>query len=97
MVAEYDGRLVASLLVAPCWIDLANGPRWWIHCIYVQPEFRKKGCYSSLYDYVLSEAQSLNIGGIRLKVDPNNLQAKAAYEKLGMTCSRYLHYDMDLD
>ena len=85
VVAEIGNKVVGSLVVLYEWSDWRNGFHWWTHSIYVQPEFRGKGVYPEMFEFVKklaindSKAKSLN-----LTVSRENKRACAAYEKVGM-------------
>ena len=89
-VAEEDGRVVASLLITYEWSDWRNGNVWWIQSVYVRPEFRRRGVYAGLYEYVkrLVEADQA-LRGIRLYVDERNRPAQEVYSRLGMNGEHY--------
>src|SRR5712691_7913292 len=57
-VAEDDSNLIGSLLITPEWSDWRNGLVWWIQSVYVRPEFRRRGVYAGLYQYVKQIAET---------------------------------------
>ena len=89
-VAEKEGAIIASLLICYEWSDWRNGTVWWIHSVYVRPEFRRDGVFSGLYSHVkaLTERDD-SIRGLRLYVDKRNEAAKKVYLRLGMTDEHY--------
>mgnify|MGYP002642039404 CR=1 FL=1 len=93
-VAEVKDRVAASLMVTKEWSDWRNGFFWWIQSVYVLPEFRRRGLYSSMYKFVktLSESDP-EVCGYRLYVERNNKTAQAAYENLGMAETHYKLYE----
>lgn len=97
LIAEVDGHPTAALLITTEWSDWRNAYFWWIQSVFVLPEHRKLGIYSRLHRQVevLARLES-NVCGIRLYVDRNNTQAKATYERLGMTPARYDFYESTL-
>ena len=97
LVAEVEGRLIGSLLITYEWSDWRNATYWWIQSVFVLPEWRQRGVYRSMYDYVLHCAVSRrDICGIRLYVDRGNGIAQRAYMNLGMVHSNYDLYEMDV-
>lgn len=92
-VAERDGRVIASTLVTYEWSDWRNGVVWWIHSVYVVPEQRGSGVFSTLYRHLQELARESGIRGIRLYVDKTNLAARKVYEKLGMNGEHYHLYE----
>ena len=90
LVAELDGKVVASTMITYEWSDWRNGVVWWIQSVYVTPEARGQGVYKGLYAYVqeLANADD-NVRGIRLYVDKRNARAQQVYAKLGMNGEHY--------
>ena len=69
---------------------------WWIQSVFVDANWRRKGVYRSMHDYVLNVAESRkDICGIRLYVERTNTIAQQTYEDLGMTHSHYDLYEID--
>ena len=90
-VAEDNGIVAASLLITYEWSDWRNCNVWWFQSVYVLPEFRRMGIFRAMYRHIKNEADGHNIGGLRLYVETNNLNAQHTYEALGM---KSLHYKM---
>ncbi len=96
LVAEVGGRTVGSLLVTYEWSDWRNGAFWWIQSVYVLPEWRRRGVYSAMYQWVQNAARSQpNVCGIRLYVHKENTVAQGTYANLGMVKADY--YIMETD
>jgi GNAT superfamily N-acetyltransferase len=87
-VAESDGKVIGSLMLINEWSDWRNGVVWWIHSVYVTPEYRKKGVFRGLYQYIKKLADP-GVRGLRLYVDKGNEPAQRVYEKLGMNSDHY--------
>ena len=89
-VAEHEGKVVGSLLLLSEWSDWRNGFVWWIHSVFVIPNYRGKGVYKSLFhkiqEVIRQDPQS---HGLRLYVEKENTQAQAVYSKLGMDGEHY--------
>ena len=78
------------------WSDWRNGHFWWIQSVYVHPDFRRKGVYRNLYEWVLAEARAAEDAcGIRLYVESSNDLAQQTYENLGMERTSYQVYEVD--
>jgi GNAT superfamily N-acetyltransferase len=90
-VAEDQGKILASLLITFEWSDWRNCNVWWFQSVYVLPEFRRKGVFSTMYRFIKNEAERNGAGGLRLYVESNNARAQCTYEALGM---QSLHYKM---
>ena len=76
------------------WSDWRNSWFWWIQSVYISPEFRGKGVYRQLYEFVVNKAQAQgDVCGFRLYVERENTRAQKVYEKLGMETSHYLMFE----
>lgn len=85
IVCEYEGQLVASTMITFEWSDWRGGVFYWIQSVYVCPDFRRKGLFREIYNYVKKLVESdQNVIGIRLYVEKENLNAMAAYRNMGM-------------
>lgn len=94
VLAEADGVVVGSLMITFEWSDWRNGLFWWVQSVYVRPEFRRRGVYRALYNWVRDEARrSPQVVGLRLYVDDDNAGAQRTYEALGMTPCHYRLYE----
>lgn len=92
-VSEENGKIVASLLITFEWSDWRNSNVWWFQSVYVLPEFRRKGIFKSMYQYIKNEAGVNHIAGLRLYVETNNIRAQKTYESLGMKSEHYKMYE----
>jgi ribosomal protein S18 acetylase RimI-like enzyme len=92
-VAENDSNRIASLLVTYEWSDWRNCSVWWLQSVYVVPEFRRRGVFRKMYDYVKHLAVEQNIAGLRLYVETKNSIAQKTYEALGMSSEHYSFYE----
>jgi len=93
-LAEINGHCVGCLLTLPEWSDWRNGTVLWIHSVYVRPEFRRRGVFRALYQYLrrmVEDNESLK--GLRLYVDKRNRPARTTYEVLGMDGEHYQLYE----
>ncbi|MBI2712410.1 MAG: GNAT family N-acetyltransferase [Bdellovibrio sp.] len=91
---KVDGRFktVGNLLIIPEWSDWRNGMVWWIHSVYILPEYRGRGLFSAFYRHIQKTVQdSSTLRGLRLYVDKTNLHAQKVYQKIGMSNA---HYDL---
>jgi ribosomal protein S18 acetylase RimI-like enzyme len=93
-VAEHEGRVVGCLMVTNEWSDWRNGLFWWIQSVYIVAEWRRRGVYRRLYDFVRElAARDPAICGFRLYVEKENGAAQQTYSALGMTATDYLLYE----
>ena len=96
LVAETEGRVVGSLLITYEWSEWRNATFWWIQSVFVDADYRRRGAYTALHDYVLTQArESEDICGVRLYVERSNHIAQRTYKSLGMDHSHYDLYEID--
>ena len=94
VVADTGGEVVGSLLVTYEWSDWRNGRIWWIQSVYVRPEYRRRGVYRALHEFVRARARSAGgVVGLRLYVERDNAAAQRTYAALGMHETPYLVYE----
>lgn len=93
-VAEFEGKIVSSLLTTFEWSDWRNGTILWIQSVYVLPQFRRKGVYRSMYSHVKELVLNDDkLNGIRLYADKSNLPAHKTYQNLGMSPDHYITFE----
>ncbi|MBI1357290.1 MAG: GNAT family N-acetyltransferase [Acidobacteria bacterium] len=96
LVAEEGGTVIGQLMITYEWSDWRNGVFWWVQSVYVRPESRGRGVYTTLYREAVRRAQAAgDVCGLRLYVEKENSRAQAAYRKLGMDETVYLMYETD--
>jgi len=65
-----------------------------IQTFYVLPEFRKKGVFARMYDFVKEMVVSSDqYMGLRLYVEKDNLSAQKVYNKMGMDGEHYKMFE----
>lgn len=96
-VAEYEGAVVANLMITIEWSDWRNAPVWWFQSVYVKPEHRGKSLFSRMYRHIEAEARSSGVRELRLYVEKTNEHAQMVYRKLGMEQSHYYMFEAPLD
>jgi ribosomal protein S18 acetylase RimI-like enzyme len=90
LVAEAEGEVIACLMVTTEWSDWRNGRFWWIQSVYVQPQWRRRGVFRTLYAHVSeAAAREPDVCGLRLYVEQENAVAQATYRSLGMQRTDY--------
>jgi GNAT superfamily N-acetyltransferase len=93
-VAEFEDKIVASLMTTFEWSDWRNSTVWWLQSVYVLPEFRKQGIFRKMYEHVKSEVEKRpDVGGIRLYMVYSNTVAASTYEAVGMDGERYRMFE----
>ncbi|MDQ3684748.1 MAG: GNAT family N-acetyltransferase [Acidobacteriota bacterium] len=86
-------EVVGSLMVTYEWSDWRDAVFWWIQSVYVVPEFRRRGIYRRLYEFVKNKAAEGNVCGFRLYVEQENVAAQRTYERLVMAEAHYKMYE----
>ena len=88
------GRVVGQLMLTYEWSDWRNGDLWWIQSVYVAPEYRGRGVYRALHEYLEGLAISdPSVVGLRLYVEDRNSRAQATYRAVGMSDAKYRVYE----
>jgi len=89
-VAEFENKVVASLMITYEWSDWRNGNVWWIQSVYVLPEVRRMGIFRQMYSYLKNIVEKdVNLRGLRLYVDKTNTKAQKVYQEMGMNGEHY--------
>jgi len=92
-VAEDNDSVVASLMITYEWSDWRNANVWWFQSVYVIPEYRRKGIFRMMYEYIKKAGVADGIAGLRLYVDAENVRAQSTYEAMGMDGEHYKTYE----
>ncbi|QTL99666.1 GNAT family N-acetyltransferase [Iocasia frigidifontis] len=95
-LVEIDGKVVGQLMITKEWSDWRDGVFWWIQSVYVHEEYRCRGVFRGLYNYVNDLVQNdPEVCGIRLYVEKNNKLAQKTYQNMGMKETPYLLYEQE--
>lgn len=93
-----DGRVVGQIMHTYEWSDWRNGVFLWVQSVYVDKEYRRRGIFKELYNFVkLICDNDRNICGIRLYVEKENKSAKSTYKSLGMSECNYHMYEYEVE
>lgn len=97
-VVEDRGTVIASLYVTFEWSDWHDAWYWWIQSLFVVPERRGQGVYTTLYRHVQAAARLAgNVRSIRLYVEKDNEAGLRAYRGHGMTEAPYVIFEQALN
>jgi GNAT superfamily N-acetyltransferase len=89
-IAVSEGEVVGQLLITHEWSDWRNGDIWWLQSVYVRPDFRRRGVFKALFDFVHAEAvRAKEVCCLRLYMETDNNRAREAYHRMGMTETHY--------
>jgi GNAT superfamily N-acetyltransferase len=89
-VAEAGAEIVGQLMITHEWSDWRNGDFWWLQSVFVRSDFRRRGVFLALFDFILAKAKEKgNVAGIRLYVEKNNDRALKAYARLQLKETHY--------
>ena len=94
IVAELDSKVVGCLMITREWSDWRNGVFWWIQSVFVQKEYRRRGIYRRMYEFIKELASNEeDVCGFRLYVEQDNNIAQETYSALGMKQLPYLMFE----
>ncbi|MGK7880108.1 MAG: GNAT family N-acetyltransferase [Crocosphaera sp.] len=94
IVAEIDSQVVGCLMITKEWSDWRNGVFWWVQSVFVKEEYRRRGIYRRMYQFIKQLANEKDdVCGFRLYVKQNNTIAQETYKELGMTELPYLMFE----
>ncbi|EAZ91930.1 GNAT family N-acetyltransferase [Crocosphaera chwakensis] len=94
IVAEVDSKVVGCLMITREWSDWRNGVFWWIQSVFVLKNYRRRGVYRRMYEFVKELASNKeDVCGFRLYVEQDNLIAQETYNALGMKQLPYLMFE----
>jgi len=89
-----NDQIVGQLQITFEWSDWRNGWFWWIQCVYVRPEARRRGVFRALYEHVYQAARATpDVIGLRLYVERDNHVAQQTYKDMGMTPTSYVVFE----
>lgn len=90
------GEMIGQVLITFEWSDWRNAVFWWLQSVYVHKEWRRRGVFKQLYDYVLAEGKRQgSVAGIRLYVEQDNAVAQKVYGDAGLSATPYKVFETD--
>jgi ribosomal protein S18 acetylase RimI-like enzyme len=85
-------QIIGCVMTTFEWSDWRNGYVIWIQSLYLLPDYRGRGLYKAMYQYLQAMvSESSTYKGIRLYVDKTNQAAIEVYKALKMNNQ---HYEM---
>ena len=89
-----SGWVIGQAGITREWSDWRAGWIWWFQSVYVHPDYRGKGVFRALYDFIRGQArQADDVIGLRLYVESSNENAQRVYRSLGMNPGGYDVYE----
>ena len=98
IIVKNTSGILGCLMITYEWSDWRNGLFWWIQSVYVKKEYRRKGVFRKMYNFIHAKAISdKKCTGIRLYVENNNFIAQKVYTNLGMVETYYKLFEEDFN
>lgn len=88
-LAETNSDAVGQIMITREWSDWRNAWIWWIQSVYVRPDARRKGVFSTLLKHIAGEAEHEGAALLRLYVDRDNSGAEKTYRERGFARAHY--------
>lgn len=85
---EHEGEIAGYALIAKTFSSEGGGLTVWVEEAYVLSQFRSLGLGKSLFSF-LEQTYGDALARIRLEIVPDNVRARALYEKLGFEILPY--------
>lgn len=96
-VAVAGETLIGQAMITPEWSDWRNGWKWWLQSVFVTPDWRGKGVFASLVDFICAEAlleEDPQVVALWLYAEVENARALDVYNRLGFGDAHYKVLDM---
>lgn len=84
---EKDGQTAGYVLLAMTWSQEGGGLTIWVDELYLLPQFRGQGLATDMFHQLRTLYP--NAARFRLEIAPENLRAKALYERMGYEMLNY--------
>ena len=95
-IAEVENKPVGQLMITTEWSDWRNGYFWWIQSVYVHRDFRGRGVFRALHEFVRCQALARpDVCGVRLYAARDNQRARETYLRLGFLHTEYEIFEED--
>ena len=93
---QSDGEPAGFAILNQMMQQEAGGIIIWVECLYVREAFRSQGIGRQFLQFVAAEWKG-KAKQLRLEVEPNNVRAKALYERMGYKVLPYQEMILSLD
>jgi ribosomal protein S18 acetylase RimI-like enzyme len=81
-LAQLSGDSCGFIQIYPAFSSIAMKPIWILNDLFVDQNYRNKGCAKALMEQVRVDAKTNNIFSIKLSTAIDNFQAKKLYESI---------------
>ena len=82
---DAQAGIIGQLMITYEWSDWRNATIWWIQSVYVREDFRGRGVFKALFEYLTRLAhEAKDVCSLRLYMERDNEAARQSYRKLGM-------------
>ncbi|MGC9308760.1 MAG: GNAT family N-acetyltransferase [Thermoplasmatota archaeon] len=97
LLAKEKRQVVGQVMVTYEWSDWRNQSIWWLHRIYVNKKWRRRGVFKQLFQRLKREAERNNVYALRVYLHEDNSEAGAVYSHVGMERSPFLIFSLLVD
>ena len=84
---------IGCMMVTREWSDWTNSEYYWLQSVYVKPEYRRRGVFTQMVQWLENNVKYKDVKSLRLYVDKGNEAAKKCYKKLGLKPCHYSMYE----
>jgi len=96
-IVSLDKEVVAgTLMITYEYNYMKDITIFWFQSVNVFKEYRKKGLFTRMYQYIYNKAKTEGAHSLRLYVDLDNKDAMQVYSKMGMTDTGESLFEIDL-
>ena len=92
-VGEIDSTVIGFLLARIVYAGMPFEELCTVHAIMVEPDYRRSGIGSRLFNELINHCQEEGIHRIRTLVDESNNEVRRFFESLGFRRSNSVNYD----
>ena len=88
--------VAASLMITYEYNYIKDITIFWFQSVYVYKDYRMKGLFKNMYQYIYNKAKAEKAHSLRLYVDLDNKDAMSVYSKMGMSDTGESLFEVDL-
>jgi GNAT superfamily N-acetyltransferase len=96
VVAEENSNIIGQMMITFEWSDWRNTNIWWIQSVYIQKQWRKKGIFTKIFQYIQKQALKNQVKILRLYVYEHNIDAQRVYQRIGMEKQSYVIFQQEI-